>query len=51
MAGGRWYAANVRATNASEVDEFIKPEYRKGWSLRADLGDLALKPRFASKSG
>ena len=28
-----WDAANMRATNASEVDEFIKPEYRKGWSL------------------
>jgi predicted dehydrogenase len=28
-----WDAANMRATNASEVDEFIRPAYRKGWSL------------------
>jgi predicted dehydrogenase len=28
-----WDAANMRATNASECDELIKPEYRKGWSL------------------
>ena len=28
-----WDAANMRATNASEVDEFIRPPYRKGWSL------------------
>lgn len=28
-----WDAANMRATNAPEVDEFIRPEYRKGWTL------------------
>ncbi len=28
-----WDAANMRATNCSEVDEFIRPDYRKGWSL------------------
>jgi predicted dehydrogenase len=28
-----WDAASMRATNAPECDEFIKPEYRKGWSL------------------
>jgi predicted dehydrogenase len=28
-----WDAQNMRAANASEVDEFIRPAYRKGWSL------------------
>ncbi len=28
-----WDAKNMRATNCSEVDEFIRPEYRKGWEL------------------
>jgi len=28
-----WDAANMRATNASECEELIKPPYRKGWSL------------------
>ena len=28
-----WDAANMRATNCSEVDEYIRPEYRKGWEL------------------
>jgi predicted dehydrogenase len=28
-----WDAANMRATNASECDEIIRPAYRKGWSL------------------
>jgi len=28
-----WDAKNMRATNCSEVDEFIRPEYRKGYEL------------------
>jgi len=28
-----WDAPNMRATNCSEIDEFIRPDYRKGWSL------------------
>ena len=28
-----WDAAAMRAPNAPECDAFIKPEYRKGWSL------------------
>jgi predicted dehydrogenase len=28
-----WDATNLRATNCSEADEFIRPVYRQGWSL------------------
>lgn len=28
-----WDAERMRATNASEVEEFINPPYRKGWEL------------------
>jgi hypothetical protein len=28
-----WDAASMRAPNCSEVDEYIRPEYRKGWTL------------------
>ena len=28
-----WDAANMRATNCSEVDEYIRPAYRKGYEL------------------
>lgn len=28
-----WDAANMKATNAPEADQFIRREYRKGWSL------------------
>jgi predicted dehydrogenase len=28
-----WDGPNMRATNASECEEMIKPPYRKGWSL------------------
>lgn len=28
-----WDAANLRATNCSEAEEYIRPEYRKGWTL------------------
>ena len=28
-----WDAENMRATNAPEADQYINPEYRKGWSL------------------
>jgi len=29
----QWDGANMKATNASEADEFIKPAFREGWSL------------------
>jgi predicted dehydrogenase len=28
-----WDGPNMRVTNASEAQQFIQPEYRKGWSL------------------
>ena len=28
-----WDAENMKATNAPEVEEFIRPKYRAGWSL------------------
>jgi predicted dehydrogenase len=28
-----WDAKNMRSPNCSECDEFIRPEYRKGWEL------------------
>jgi predicted dehydrogenase len=28
-----WDGPNMRATNCSEAEEMIKPQYRKGWSL------------------
>jgi hypothetical protein len=28
-----WDGPGMKATNASEADEFIRREYRKGWSL------------------
>ena len=28
-----WDAANLKATNAPEADQYIRREYRKGWSL------------------
>ena len=28
-----WDASSMRATNASEADQYIRPTYRKGWSL------------------
>jgi hypothetical protein len=28
-----WDAQNMRATNCSEADQFVKPEYRAGWTL------------------
>jgi hypothetical protein len=28
-----WDSKNMRATNAPEADQYIKPEFRKGWSL------------------
>ncbi len=28
-----WDAANLKATNAPEAEQFINPPYRKGWSL------------------
>ena len=28
-----WDAKNLRATNAPELDEYIRREYRTGWSL------------------
>jgi len=29
----QWDAANLRATNAPEADQYIRREYREGWSL------------------
>jgi hypothetical protein len=29
----QWDAESMRATNAPEADQFIRREYRKGWSL------------------
>ena len=28
-----WDAANMRATNSSEADQYVRQEYRAGWSL------------------
>jgi hypothetical protein len=28
-----WDSKNMKATNLPEADEFIKPEFREGWSL------------------
>jgi hypothetical protein len=28
-----WDAKTMQATNAPEADQYIKPEFRKGWSL------------------
>jgi len=28
-----WDHLNLKAFNLSEADEYIRPEYRKGWSL------------------
>lgn len=28
-----WDSARLRVTNAPELDRFIRPEYRKGWTL------------------
>jgi predicted dehydrogenase len=28
-----WDPVNIKATNAAEADEFIRPEFRQGWSL------------------
>ena len=28
-----WDAANLKATNCSEADRFIRPERRQGWEL------------------
>jgi hypothetical protein len=28
-----WDSANLRVTNAPELDQFIRTEYRKGWTL------------------
>jgi hypothetical protein len=29
----QWDAKNLKATNCSEADRFIRREYRKGWTL------------------
>lgn len=31
-----WDAQAMKATNCPEADELIRPEFRKGWSLKAD---------------
>jgi hypothetical protein len=28
-----WDGENMRCTNAPEADQYIKPEFRKGWEL------------------
>ncbi len=28
-----WDPVNIKATNAAEADEFIRPEFRQGWKL------------------
>ena len=29
----RWDGEKMRATNAPEADEYIRPDYREGWTL------------------
>ena len=28
-----WDGPNMRSTNCSEAEQYLKPEYRRGWSL------------------
>ncbi|MHC4570424.1 MAG: hypothetical protein ACYTE3_32325 [Planctomycetota bacterium] len=28
-----WDGANMKATNAPEADQYIRPEYHNGWTL------------------
>jgi hypothetical protein len=28
-----WEAPNMKATNSTEADKFIKEQYRKGWEI------------------